>query len=381
MDCRLFETNSLGSMALKNRFVRSATWEGMAKDDGSCTPALAAVISELAKGEVGLIISSHAFVSPEGQAGPRQLAVYDDRVTPGLSEMVKAAHDGGSKIVLQLAHAGVQADTSLTKLEAIGPSSLASEKGSVGRAMTLVEIEQITATFVAAAQRAQAAGFDGVQIHAAHGYLLSQFLSPYFNRRTDDFGGSLENRTRVLLAILEHAKAACGKKFPVLVKLNSEDFIQRGLTVGESLQIASMLERAGIDGIEMSGGSMDAASKFKPVRRGGLPSEDREVYYREAAKRFKAAIGVPLILVGGIRSYTVAERLIEDGIADYISLSRPFIREPHLVARWKSGDTEKSACGSCNMCFRPIVEGEGMYCVAERRQREKSHGSSEGIGK
>ncbi|NUQ61346.1 MAG: hypothetical protein HUU20_02590 [Pirellulales bacterium] len=164
-----------------------------------------------------------------------------------------------------------------------------------------------------------------------------------------------------------------------LGRIALKDFIDGGLSVEESLQMASMLEKAGIDGIEMSGGSMDAASKFKPVRRGGLPSEEHEVYYREPAKRFKAAIGVPLILVGGIRSYTVAEKLIEDGIADYISLSRPFIREPHLVARWKSGNTEKSACGSCNMCFRPIVEGEGMYCVGERRQRERSQKSSEGI--
>ena len=211
-----------------------------------------------------------------------------------------------------------------------------------------------------------------MQIHAAHGYLLSQFLSPYFNRRTDGFGGSHENRTRVVLKILEGIKATCGEAFPVLIKLNSEDFIDGGLTVEEMLQIAAMLEQAGIDGIEMSGGSMDAASKFKPVRRGGLPSEDHEVYYRAAAIRFKSAIGVPLILVGGIRSYTVAEKLVEDGIADYISLSRPFIREPHLVARWKSGNTEKSACGSCNLCFRPIMEGKGMYCVAERREREKA---------
>jgi 2,4-dienoyl-CoA reductase-like NADH-dependent reductase (Old Yellow Enzyme family) len=273
--------------------------------------------------------------------------------------------------VLQLAHAGVQADTSLTKLEAFGPSSLSSGSGLVGRAMTPDGIEQTTAAFVAAAQRAQAAGFDGVQIHAAHGYLLSQFLSPFFNRRTDEFGGSLENRARIVLTILEGIKATCGETFPVLIKLNSEDFIDGGLTVEEMLQIAAVLEEAGIDSIEMSGGSMDAASKFKPVRRGGLPSDDREVYYRAAASRFKSAIGLPLILVGGIRSYTVAEKLIEDGIADYISLSLPFIRQPHLVARWKSGNTEKSACGSCNLCFRPIVEGSGMYCVAERRQRER----------
>ena len=189
-----------------------------------------------------------------------------------------------------------------------------------------------------AAGRAQAAGFDGVQIHAAHGYLLSQFLSPYFNKRTDEFGGSLENRARIVLAILAGIQAACGKSFPLLIKLNSEDFIDGGLTVGDSLEIATMLEQSGIDGIEISGGTADAASHVTPIRRGRLPSEDREVYYREAVKRFKATLRIPLILVGGTRSYTVAEKLVADGIADYVSLSRPFIREPHLVARWKSGN-------------------------------------------
>lgn len=371
MVLKLFESSSLGGITLKNRFVRSATWEGMAHEDGSCSPGLVDVISELAKGEIGLIISSHAFVSLEGQAGPRQLAVYDDRFILGLSEMAKAAHDGDGKIVLQLAHAGIQAETSLTKLQAIGPSSLPGDNGPVGRAMTPDEIEQTTAAFAVAAKRAQAAGYDGVQIHAAHGYLLSQFLSPYFNRRTDDSGGSLENRARVVLTILKRIKATCGETFPVLVKLNSDDFIDGGLTVNDMLRIAGILEQAGIDGIEMSGGSMNAASRFKPVRRGELPSEEQEVYYRAAARRFRATIGVPLILVGGVRSYTVAERLVEEGITDYISLSRPLIREPHLVSRWKSGDIEKSACISCNSCFRPIMEGKGMYCVAERRQRDK----------
>lgn len=371
MTSKLFGTSSLGGIILKNRIVRSATWEGMAHDDGSCTPALVDVISALAKGEVGLIISGFVSVSPEGQAGPRRLAVYDDRFISGLSRMAKAAHDGGSKVVLQVAHAGVLADTLLTKLEAFGPSSLPSEKGPVGRAMTPNEIERTTEAFVAAARRAQAAGFDGVQIHAAHGYLLSQFLSPYFNGRADDFGGSLEKRARLLVTIIQRTKAACGKGFPVLVKLNSEDFIKGGLTVEESLEIARMLEKSGMDGIEISGGTGHAASRFTPIWHGESASGDQEVYYREAAKRFKATLGVRLILVGGIRSYTVAERLIDDGIADYISLSRPLIREPYLVARWKRGNTERSACSSCNMCYHAAKEGSGMCCVAERRQLEK----------
>ena len=137
------------------------------------------------------------------------------------------------------------------------------------------------------------------------------------------------------------------------------------------LEIAGSLEHAGIDGIEMSGGTQDSASQYIPVRIRVPKSEDEEVYYREPAKRYKERVNVPLILVGGIRSYTVAESLVEDGVADFISLSRPLIREPHLFARWKSGDREKSPCQSCNLCFKPIRDGKGMYCVVEAREREK----------
>jgi 2,4-dienoyl-CoA reductase-like NADH-dependent reductase (Old Yellow Enzyme family) len=241
--------------------------------------------------------------------------------------------------------------------------------------MTPKEIEQTIQSFVSAAARSQQAGFDGVQLHVAHGYLLSQFLSPYFNKRTDEYGGSVENRARIVLAILERTKVALGATFPVLVKMNSDDFIDGGLTVEEMLRISEMLESAGIDGIELSGGTMDAASRHSPVRRGRLKSDEQETYYREAARQYKERIGVPLLLVGGIRSYTVAEDLIQKGMADFISMSRPLIREPHLVARWKSGDREKSACRSCNLCYKPIRDGVGMYCVAEAKEkRRKSAG-------
>jgi 2,4-dienoyl-CoA reductase-like NADH-dependent reductase (Old Yellow Enzyme family) len=372
MPSKLFEPSSIGTLKIKNRFVRSATWEGMADEDGSCTSRLVNLTGELAKGNLGLIVSSHAFVSPEGQAGPWQLAVHDDQFIPGLTQMAKAAHDGGSAIVLQLAHAGLQAATPLTKVEALGPSSLPRPDGTQCRQMTLTEIQRTVDAFVAAAVRAKAAGFDGVQIHAAHGYLLSQFLSPYFNKRQDDFGGSIENRARIVLDILGRIKSTLGDHFPVLIKMNSEDFINGGLTVEEMLQIAQMLENAGIDGIELSGGTADAASQFSAVRRGRVPTVENEVFYRDAAKRYRETIKVPLILVGGIRSYSVAENLIDDGVADFVSLCRPLIREPRLIARWKSGDTAKSECGSCNLCFKPILEGKGMYCVSQERERRSS---------
>ncbi len=371
MDSSLFESGSIGSLNVRNRFVRSATWEGMAHEDGSCSVRLVDLTGELAKGEVGLIVSSHAFVCREGQAGPWQLAVHDDRFIPGLAQMAEAAHRGGSAIVLQLAHAGLQAATPLTKSEALGPSNLRKDDGSICRQMTLGEIERTVDAFVASAGRAKAAGFDGVQLHAAHGYLLSQFLSAYYNQRQDDFGGSIENRAWIVLEILRRIKSTHGNDFPVLIKMNSEDFIDIGLDIEEMLQIAQMLENAGIDGIELSGGTADGVSRFQPVRRGRLRSEEDEVFYGDAAGRYKEVIQVPLILVGGIRSYSVAERLIASEMADFVSLSRPLIREPGLIARWKSGDTAKSECGSCNLCFKPILEGNGMVCVSKTRKKNR----------
>jgi 2,4-dienoyl-CoA reductase-like NADH-dependent reductase (Old Yellow Enzyme family) len=233
------------------------------------------------------------------------------------------------------------------------------------------EIEQTIQAFIRAATRAKEAGFDGVQIHAAHGYLLSQFLSPHFNVRTDEYGGTVEKRARIVLTILEGVKTNLGDDFPVLIKMNCDDFIEGGLSVDQMLQISELLEDAGIDGLEMSGGTQDSASQYIPVRLRVPKSEDEEAYYREPAKRCKERIKVPLMLVGGIRSYTVAEKLIQDGVADFISLSRPLIREPQLIARWKSGNREKSPCQSCNLCFKPIRDGKGMYCVVEAREREK----------
>lgn len=361
-----FESTTLGGMTLKNRFVRSATWEGMAAEDGSCTDELVDIVEELSKGDIGLIISSHAFASSEGRSSIGQLAVYDDRFTGGLRQMAQAAHNHGSKILLQIGHAGVRSPTSLTKQDAVGPSCMATSPGESARAMTREEIDSLVGAFVDATKRAKAAGYDGVQIHVAHGYLLSQFLSPYFNQRTDEYGGTVENRARIVLDILAGIRSAMGDAFPVLVKLNSEDFIDRGLTVDEMLQVASMLEEAGIDGIELSGGTTDPNGDEHPVREGTPTKEEEEVYYRDAARRFKEMIRVPLILVGGIRSCGVAEELIESGLADYVAFCRPLIREPHLVARWQSGDTRPSECDSCAKCLGPIRRGDGMFCVAAK---------------
>jgi 2,4-dienoyl-CoA reductase-like NADH-dependent reductase (Old Yellow Enzyme family) len=368
---KLFEKTSINSLELKNRFVRSATWEGMAHRDGSCSRRLIDLMAELARGGVGLIISSHAFVSPEGQASFRQIGAYGDELLPGLTRMAQTVHDNGAKVVLQLAHAGCHADTALTGLQPMGPSDSKNDPDEACREMSVDQIEQTVIAFGQGAARAKRAGFDGVQIHAAHGYLLSQFLSPFYNKRSDHYGGSIANRSRIVLDVLKSIRNQTDKHFPVMIKMNSEDYLEDGLTMSEMLQVAKRLQQAGVDAIELSGGTK-FSGKFNPIRSGKIRPEN-ETFYKEAARTFKESISVPLLLVGGIRSYGVAEQLVEAGVTDYISLCRPFIREPGLVKRWQSGDTGKSMCRSDNLCFRPARAGKGIYCVSkEKEQRHES---------
>jgi 2,4-dienoyl-CoA reductase-like NADH-dependent reductase (Old Yellow Enzyme family) len=363
---RLFEVTSIRQMKLANRFVRSATYEGMAAGDGACTVPLIDKMAELAAGGVGLIITSHAFVSPEGRARPRQLGIHSDAMIPALRTMTDAVHAGGGRIVIQLAHAGAQADPALTGLDALGPSSFGKEDGTAVRQMGPADLSRIAEAFGEAARRAKAAGFDGVQVHAAHGYLLSQFLSPHFNKRRDAYGGVLENRVRFLLEVAAKIRATVGEELAVLVKINSDDFIEEGFRPAEMIQTSRRLETVGVDAIEISGGTGLSGDKI-PSRIGVPKGEDEEVYYREAARDLKRVVKIPLILVGGIRSLPVAESLVAEGLTDYVALSRPLIREPDLVRRWRSTDFSGATCISCNRCYRPILRGDGISCEAVDR--------------
>ncbi|MGA7576676.1 MAG: NADH:flavin oxidoreductase [Desulfobaccales bacterium] len=367
----LFEGTSINGMRLANRFVRSATWEGLADRDGAVTPRLIEMMVELAKGEVGLIISGHAFVSPEGQAGPGQLAAFDDRFLPGLREMAGAVHGAGGRITLQLAHVGCRANFELSGLEPIGPSALEKDGRPTCRPAAKEELANVVSAFAQAAHRAQQAGFDAVQIHAAHGFLFSQFLSPAFNKRTDEYGGELKNRARLLLEAVWRIREAVGPKYPVLIKINSEDFLDGGLTQIESVEVSGMLEKASLDAIEFSGGTANSPEKLVPVRPGRLKTPEQEVYYRKAARLYKQKVAIPLILVGGIRSFGVAAELVRDGTADYIAMSRPLICEPGLVKRWREGDRRQAACLSDNACFAPAHAGNGVYCVTMAKKRSK----------
>ena len=366
---RLFEQTSINGMKLANRFVRSATWEGMATEEGACSLRLIDLMTALARGGVGLIITSHAYVSQEGQAGPRQLGVYSDALIPSLQAMVKAVHENGGRIVMQLAHAGFFAHAKLTGQAPLAPSNLEGAAKSPRREMTVEDIRNVVKSYGAAAKRAQSAGFDGVQIHAAHGYLLSQFLSPAFNRRTDEYGGEIGHRAKALVEVLRKIRQTAGKDYPVMVKMNCRDFFENGLELDDSLKAGSMLVSEGIDAIELSGGVL-VGGKLGPSRM-GIKSEEKEAYFQHEARAFKESVNAPLILVGGNRSFEVAERLISQGVADYISMSRPLIREPALINRWKAGDLRRAACVSDNQCFESTGKGRGVYCLTEERERNK----------
>ncbi|MBU0966234.1 MAG: NADH:flavin oxidoreductase [Proteobacteria bacterium] len=370
----LFARSFINGMPLANRFVRSATWEGLATDHGAVTPRLIDTLIGLARGGVGLIICSHSYVSPEGQGTPWQIGVYRDELVDGLKELTSAVHDDGGRIVMQLAHAGAFAEVGLTGLPALAVSKGDGPADAGAIEISGREIARIIAAFAAAARRAREAGFDGVQIHAGHGYLLSQFLSPAFNRRRDEYGGAMENRARIHLAVCRAVRQEVGADFPLLIKMNCGDFIDNGLTAEDSMQAAQMFAAAGFDAIELSGGII-RTGKLSPSRP-GIHSEDREAYYREYARELKKKITIPLILVGGMRSFTVAEKLVCDGIADYISMSRPFIREPELIKRWQAGDRRKAECVSDNLCFAPGFSGKGVYCVTRERGENKEEAES-----
>jgi 2,4-dienoyl-CoA reductase-like NADH-dependent reductase (Old Yellow Enzyme family) len=367
----LFESTKIRELEVANRFIRSATWEGMAAEDGGCTSRLINLMTQLAEGQVGLIITSYAYIRRDGQNAPGQLGIHKDELIQGLKKMTEAVHEKGGKIILQMVHAGFFANPKITEQTPIAPSAIQGLARSPHREMTFQDVQEIVEAFGLAARRAKEANFDGVQIHAAHGYLLNQFLSPFFNLRTDMYGGKIENRARMLMEVLQIVREVGGPDFPILIKMNCNDFLDGGFSLEESIEVGIMLAENGIDAIELSGGTM-LPGKKSPAQR-GINTEAKEAYFLQAAKAFRKRVDIPLILVGGIRSYGVAEAVIRDGIADYIAISRPLIREPGLIGRWKAGDLRKAKCISDNKCFNAALGGEGLYCVVERETKQSRY--------
>lgn len=233
------------------------------------------------------------------------------------------------------------------------------------------EIQQIVNAFGDGACRAKAWGFDAVQLHGAHGYLISQFLSPLTNQRKDTYGGNLENRCRFLFQVYDLVCRAVGEDFPVIIKLNGADHLEGGLEIKDALYAASKLNAKGIDAIEVSAGTA-ASGKLGPARD-KINAPEKEAYNLTLATQIKASVECPVMVVGGFRSYDVAENAIQDAGMDHIAIACPLIREPGLPNRWQSGNGTPATCVSCNKCFLPGLKQGGIYCMVEKKlQRKKA---------
>jgi 2,4-dienoyl-CoA reductase-like NADH-dependent reductase (Old Yellow Enzyme family) len=369
MSGTLFDAVAIGSLTLPNRLVRSATWEGMCEEDGRPKPQLAELYRDLVRGGVGLIISGYTFVRADGKQLPGKMGIHTDELLPALTELTGAVHEAGGRIFCQLVHAGAQASAKVIGQAPLAPSAVqAPNYPEAPRELSIAEIGELVSAFAESAGRAQAAGFDGVQLHGAHGYLINQFLSPLMNRRDDAYGGSLANRMRFLEEVCTAVRRQVGPDYPVAIKLTATDHLEGGFEFAEAMQVAQRLEELGIDAIEISSGTA-ASGKETPVRQ-GIDRPEQEAYNALYARRLKAAVGVPIMLVGGLRSGAVLQRLLQDGEADLFSLARPLIRQPDFVNRLRQDDDARATCISCNGCFRPASKGEGIYCVVDRIEAE-----------
>jgi len=367
---KLFEKTTIKGMTLNNRFVRSATWEGMCETDGHPTAKLTSCYRDLAAGGVGLIITGYAFVRPDGKQLPGKMGIHTDDFAANMRSLTQAVHNEGGKICIQLVHAGAQTTAETAGRRPLGPSAVKVEQfPEEPEAMTNEDIDEIVAAFGDGARRAKEYGFDAVQLHAAHGYLINQFLSPLINRRTDGYGGPLENRCRFLLEVYNRVRFQVGPDFPIFAKLNGSDNLEGGLDINDAVYAARLLDKEKIDAIEVSSGT-SASGEKNPVRI-KIDKPDREAYNLALAREIKKAVQCPIMVVGGFRSPEVINKaVIEDGI-DYISMARPFIREPRLINRWKEGDLSPARCISCNGCFRPGLKEGGIYCVVEKKESRK----------
>lgn len=393
---RLFKPGAIGTLLLKNRFVRSATAECMATAGGEATPRLVALYSRLAAADVGLLITGGAYVHPSGRSYVGVLGAHDDVLIPELRRLTDSVHKRGSRIVLQLYHCGRQGEPDSTGGALLAPSSLSDRIVRVRpRAMSPQEIESVIQAFAEAARRAKSAGFDGVQILAANGYLINQFLSPNINHRADEWGGNLPNRMRFLERVYLAVRLEVGPEFPVLAKLTVSDFVRGGLAPEESLIVSQRLATLGVDALEVTGGTLES---FFYMSRGEVPLDQilrsrlvshrgmvtrqmvralaamvggqvrfEEAYFAPYAQQIRRTTRIPVMLVGGLRSPLVMEQLLREEKVDFVCMARPFLREPRLVKRIKDGDSRPSICVSCNRCLASVADGDGVRCFGGRR--------------
>jgi 2,4-dienoyl-CoA reductase-like NADH-dependent reductase (Old Yellow Enzyme family) len=376
---KLFSEGKIADLTLTNRLVRSATYEGASRF-GSVTDEMLRIYEELVAGGVGMIITGLMMVAKADKTVPEGNPAYSGRIIAGVEKMADVVHryDSGCKIVGQIGQAGFDAAASEY------PTSFRSAKK---RAISKEEIRTIEGFCVGVISRLKEAGFDGVQLHAAHGYFLCSFLSPFMNRRTDEYGGSVRNRARIIREIVTGAREKVGD-FPILIKMNCSDHVEGGTNINNFPEMAKEIEDTGVDAIEVSGGIAECLVRteqelgFKPVFKAAeahtrISNIEKQSYHLQFVERL--TLNIPVILVGGNRNAERLEEIVQQGRVDFVAMSRPLICEPDLPIRWlKDRGSSEADCVACNSCFYPIFgPGEpkryiGPICVfKQNKQRYK----------
>ena len=374
----LFQPAALGPVEVRNRTVKAATYESLGRD-GLVTDELIEWHAEIARGGVGVSTLSYCSVAPDGRTFRDQLVMRAEAI-PGLRRFCDRISATGALPAVQLGHAGWFADPHATGLRPMGPSAQFSPHGGTrSRAMTLADIERVTEDFAAAAAMAEEAGFGGVEIHIGHGYLLSQFLCPWNNRRRDDYGGSVENRARFAREVCRAVHERVGGRIAVWAKLNMDDGFRGGMTVAEGLTVARLLDDDGtLDAVQLTGGHTTRSPMYllrgnaprkemfeddpSPVRRTvmrigapllirNLPFE--EAFFRPKAELFRRSIRTPVMLLGGLTERASMTDAVDGGFA-FVAIGRALLREPDLVARYEAEEVSTSACVPCNLCIAKV---------------------------
>lgn len=354
----LFSPFRLGALDLPNRLVRSATHARMAESDGRMSAAEVELYRRLSAGGVGLIVSGHMYVRRDGICSLRMLGADRDDHIPALAAAARAVHGAGpARLIGQLNYGGANVNAALPPTALLASSFRADVPAA--RPAAAAELEELAAAYGRAARRLREAGFDGAQLHAAHGYFINQTLSPLFNRRDDEFGGSAERRRFFLRRAIEETRREAGADFPLLLKLVSEDGLPGGLDLAEAAEAAKMAEELGVCGVEVSGGARRAMNARRPGADPDCPFF--EGYFAAAARSIRAVLGVPVISVGGYRSLAAMRGALAEGAADLVALSRPLIRDPELPAELAAG-AAAGDCSSCNLC--QVHDADPLRCWA-----------------
>lgn len=372
---KLFSPGKIGNVNIKNRFIRSATYTRSATDDGYVTDQLIQYYTDLAKGGVGLIITGIISIDQIGKASRGQACLFNDAFIEGQKKLVKAVHDYSEvKIGPQFSHAGRQGRTP------VAPSPVLYQVNKkMPKELTYKEIKGIIDSFVSAGRRAYECGYDLIELNAAHGWLLCNFLSPYTNKRTDEFGGNIQNRTRILVDIFNGINDEVGKEFPIMIRLQTQDFIEGGLGLDEGKEITKIIVDTGYAAVTPSGGSGDTL--LTPGRNYPsviIKSQEDENYFLPLVKGLNPIMkNTKKVLMGGVRTPRTIEELLQEKVVDFIAMGRPLICEPDLPNKWKNGDLSPPLCNSCNSCYMSVLTGP-VKCTIKRkliRQRQKETNS------